>query len=140
MRLHKLTGKRAAAWIQFVKFHAVGVLNTALDFVVFTLLTFLSLNVLIAQCLSYSVGIVNSYLFHNYWTFANKDGRFKNNPRGGQVFRFVLLNLTSLGISLLLLKGIHEVLGFDVLLSKVIVTFFTTILNFVGSKRWVFTD
>jgi putative flippase GtrA len=135
-----LTGKRAAAWVQLVKFHVVGVLNTAVDFAVFTLLTLLSLNVFIAQCLSYSVGIANSYLFHNYWTFANKDGRIGNNPRGSQVIRFVLLNLMSLSIALLLLKGIHEVLGINVLLSKVVVTFFTTILNFIGSKKWVFTD
>jgi putative flippase GtrA len=118
---------------QFIKFNLVGLLNTALDFAVFTLLTWLGVYYILAQCLSYGVGMLNSYTLNKYWTFAQK-GRFE--PK--QAIRFALLNLGSLLLSLALLVIFKDQWMMKVLLAKLLTTVITTLVNYAGNKLWVF--
>jgi putative flippase GtrA len=119
---------------QFVKFNLVGLLNTALDFVVFALLTWLSVFYIMAQCISYGVGMLNSYTLNKYWTFAQK-GRLE--PK--QALRFTVLNLGSLLLSIGLLALLKDHMELNVLIAKLLTTVATTLINFVGNKLWVFT-
>ncbi|MFD2874937.1 GtrA family protein [Paenibacillus rhizoplanae] len=50
-----------AGMIQFLKFNAVGLLNTFIDFAVFTLLHSLGMLNTPAQIISYSAGTANSF-------------------------------------------------------------------------------
>lgn len=118
---------------QFIKFNLVGLLNTALDFAIFALLTWLSVYYIIAQCISYGMGMLNSYTLNKYWTFAQK-GRLE--PK--QAIRFIVLNLGSLLLSLLLLALLKDHWHIKLLLAKLIATVVTTLINFAGSKLWVF--
>ena len=59
----KYSNKNILIIKQFIKFNAVGILNTSVDFCVFTILTFLSVNSLIAQVISYSCGMINCYFW-----------------------------------------------------------------------------
>jgi putative flippase GtrA len=118
---------------QFIKFNLVGLLNTALDFAVFTLLSWLGVFYIIAQCISYGVGMLNSYTLNKYWTFAQK-GQLE--PK--QALRFTVLNLGSLLISLGLLALFKDQLELKLLWAKLLATIATTLVNFVGSKLWVF--
>ena len=120
--------------IQLVKYNIVGVLNTAVDFVVYQIITYFGLNYAVAQCISYSCGILNSYFFNSRWTFNSKDNKDKQ-----EFVKFVAVNLISLGISVLLLKVCYNV--FDIqsnFWSKAIVTPIVMIINFLGSKLFVF--
>ena len=54
---------------QFIKFSAVGVTNTLVDFIVFWLLTHAGMNYMLSQVFSYSAGILNSYIWNSKWTF-----------------------------------------------------------------------
>lgn len=56
--------------VQLVKYNIVGVINTLVDFLVYQLLTYLGMKYAIAQCISYSCGILNSY-------FSTAAGRLK---------------------------------------------------------------
>lgn len=118
---------------QFIKFNLVGLLNTALDFALFALLTWLGVYYILAQCISYGVGMLNSYALNKYWTFAQK-GRLE--PK--QVIRFTVLNLGSLLLSLVLLALFRDQLELKLLLAKLLATVATTLVNFAGSKLWVF--
>lgn len=118
---------------QFIKFNLVGILNTALDFAVFTLLIFLGVQYLISQVISYSCGIINSYLWNKFWTFKQKKGF-----SGFEALKFIVVNILSLGISLLMLYVFRDKVGLHVMVSKVIATFFSVIVNFTGNKFWVF--
>jgi putative flippase GtrA len=118
---------------QFIKFNLVGLLNTALDFAVFTLLSWLGVYYIIAQCISYGVGMLNSYTLNKYWTFAQK-GQLE--PK--QALRFTVLNLGSLIISLGLLALFKDQLELKLIWAKLLTTVATTLVNFVGSKLWVF--
>jgi len=120
--------------IQLVKYNIVGVLNTAVDFVVYQILTYFGLNYAVAQCISYSCGILNSYFFNSRWTFNSKDNKDKQ-----EFVKFVAVNLISLGISVLLLKVCYNVLDIQSnFWSKAIVTPIVMIINFLGSKLFVF--
>ncbi|MFC6653469.1 GtrA family protein [Paenibacillus rhizoplanae] len=55
-----------------------------------------------------------------------------------QLVRFIVLNLLVLGISVLLIHLLTDRLGIQVLMAKVLVTFITVIINFFGSRKWVF--
>ncbi|WFR61453.1 GtrA family protein [Paenibacillus amylolyticus] len=56
--------------VTLFKFGIVGVANTALDAVVFAILAAVGVPVLIAQVISYSCGVVNSYWLNGSWTFG----------------------------------------------------------------------
>lgn len=130
--------RRDSIW-QFVKFNLVGVMNTGVDFVVYSLLIWLGMYYLTAQCLSYAAGTVNSYFVNKFWTFGERGSREQSGNRG-QFFRFAVLNGFSLALSLVLLYIMSHMMGLHPLLSKVVVTGFTTVVNFAGSKLWVFAD
>jgi putative flippase GtrA len=118
---------------QFVKFNLVGLLNTALDFVLFSLLTWFGVFYIWAQCISYVLGTINSYTLNKYWTFTQK-GRLE--PK--QAMRFLVLNLGSLLLSLGMLAFLSDYMGINVLVAKLITTTVTTLFNYAGNKLWVF--
>lgn len=129
---------RNEGFIQFLKFNAVGLLNTLIDFAVFTLLHSLGMVNTPAQIISYSAGTANSFFWNKKVTFRDKDGGSKDSFDRMQLVRFIILNLVVLGISVLLMHLLTDQLGIQVLISKVLVTFVTVIINFIGSRKWVF--
>ncbi|MFF2909587.1 GtrA family protein [Paenibacillus sp. NPDC057934] len=129
---------RRAAFIQFLKFNAVGLLNTLIDFAVFTLLHSLGMMYGLAQVFSYSAGTANSFILNKKVTFRDSNRSGKNGFDRIQLLKFIILNLAVLGISLLLMQVLTDRFGVQVLLSKVLVTFVTVVINFFGSRKWVF--
>lgn len=127
-----------AGFVQFLKFNAVGLLNTLIDFAIFTLLTSLGMVYTLAQVLSYSAGTANSFILNKKVTFRDSNRGNKEAFDRIQLLKFIVLNLTVLGISLLFMHLLTDKLGVQVLISKVLVTFITVIINFFGSRKWVF--
>ncbi|MEK5024418.1 MULTISPECIES: GtrA family protein [unclassified Paenibacillus] len=130
--------KLNAGFIQFLKFNAVGLLNTLIDFAVFTLLHSLGMMNTPAQIISYSAGTANSFFWNKKVTFKDKSQANKDSFDRMQLVRFIILNLVVLGISVLLMHLLTDKFGVQVLISKVLVTFVTVIINFFGSRKWVF--
>ncbi len=122
--------------IQFLKFNAVGLLNTLIDFAVFTLLHSLGMINTPAQIISYSAGTANSFVWNKKVTFRDRNAG-KGSDRL-QLVKFIVLNLVVLGISVLLMHLLTDSFGLQVLIAKVLVTFVTVIINFFGSRMWVF--
>ncbi|NOU82598.1 GtrA family protein [Paenibacillus sp. LMG 31459] len=128
----------SAGFIQFLKFNAVGLLNTLIDFAVFTLLHSFGMINTPAQIISYSAGTANSFFWNKKVTFRDRDRGNKEGFDRMQLVRFIVLNLVVLGISVLLIHILTDSLGIQVLIAKVLVTFVTVIINFFGSRKWVF--
>jgi putative flippase GtrA len=140
--------------IEFIKFGLVGVMNTGVDFIVYTLLMLAGVHYLGAQVVSYAAGTVNSYVVNKLWTFKGQvhdnekaKGGSASASRGtgfsanrGEFLRFVLLNAATLLLSLLLLYMLKSGLGLHALLAKLLVTGVTVVANYIGSKLWVFRD
>jgi putative flippase GtrA len=120
-------------WLQLIKFQAVGLINTLIDFAVFALLYTLGTGSTLAQVVSYSCGTINSYLMNRRWTFGAEQRISRWAP-----LKFVILNGTCLGLSVALLHLFTEMLGLPVSLSKVAVTLLIMGINFTLSKSFVF--
>ncbi|SDF97331.1 Putative flippase GtrA (transmembrane translocase of bactoprenol-linked glucose) [Fontibacillus panacisegetis] len=126
---------------QFIKFNIVGLMNTIIDFIVFSLLLLLGIGSVGAQIISYIAGSINSYVMNRNITFASilhKKETKKIEWR--QFIRFGVLNLTVLAISLLCLYLLITKLGLHPIIAKIIVTGMTVTIGFYVSRKWVFRE
>jgi putative flippase GtrA len=125
--------KNGADLWALLRFVAVGILNTGVDYGGFLLLTAVGLPALPAHALSYTAGLLNSFFWNKFWTFRAA-GRFSL----GEIIRFVIVNLAALALS----GGIME-LGIRVFLlpdfiAKAAALPFSFAVNFIGNRLWVF--
>ncbi len=125
---NKLTELAKAA-----KFAVVGVANTLIDYGVFALLAqLLGVDVYLSQVISYSCGVLNSYVFNRSWTFKSQSRFFSPT-----LVRFLVLNLVMLAVSTGLLALLMQ-FGFGKLLAKAGSVAVTMVLSFVVNRLWVF--
>lgn len=120
---------------QFIKFNIVGLSNTLVDFLAYTLLTqTLGVVYWCAQIISYGLGVLNSYLLNTRWTFREAH---RGTPK--QAGLFLLVNLVSLGVSLGVLALCKQVFGITSdMWAKVIATPVSILVNFLGNRLFVF--
>lgn len=120
---------------KFLKFGLTGGLNTVIDFAVYTvLLSVFGVNLYAAQVAGYACGTLNSYIVNRSWTFQSK-----NKFLSGELIRFILVNLITLGISLVLMYSLQLFFpGMNKIILKLPVVAATIVVNFVLSKLWVF--
>ena len=136
---------------QFLKFALVGVLNTVVDFLVFQLFNLTLGWMYLAQVIGYCAGILNSYFWNSHAPFRDEHRRSAR-----EVVAFLVVNLVSLGVSLGVLWlcrnpfGITDAwvagwvpawLGGFVkgdTVAKLIATPCAVLVNFIGSKLFVF--
>ncbi len=119
--------------IKFLKFCITGGLNTLVDFCVFFILSYIGVNIYIAQGIGYSAGIANSFIINRRWTFKQK-----GDVHWAELVRFIILNLASLVLSIGLMYVFSDLLGLKELYAKLFTTAFTVVVNFIGSNFWVF--
>ncbi|MGD0706861.1 MAG: GtrA family protein [Anaerolineaceae bacterium] len=121
--------------VQAVKFSFVGVLNTAVDFGVYFLLTrwvgFANLQVA-AKSISYSAGIINSFFWNRSWTFHSETHIWIT------LLPFVLVNLVGLAINTGVMQLCLNTFGLPELVALGLATVSALTWNFVLSKFVVF--
>lgn len=141
--------------LQIIKFVFVGILNTALDYgLFFVFFGLLDWDKNLAQICATAIAMTNSYLFNRYWTFEQK-GKVK----AGEMWKFVVINLLSMGVTLLCLNLFYDVWHLErlanallscatlrfrlegdlaVLFCKLAAMPFSLAVNFLGNRFWVF--
>jgi putative flippase GtrA len=117
-----------------LRFSVVGVINTAVDFGVFFVLSLGMIPYLLAQLISYSAGVINSYFLNRRWTF-----KVKHKPDRLEVVRFIFVNGISLLVSSSLLFMLRDIVHINIMLSKIAATVGGVVVNYTGSRLWVFT-
>nr|QOV09105.1 hypothetical protein HULAa32G3_00025 [uncultured Actinomycetes bacterium] len=126
-----------------VKFAAVGLLNTFVDFVVFNVLAvFVGMPVIPASVLGYSCGIVNSYVFNRNWTFADSGTKTDRTL----VVKFLVTNLVGMAVNAAIVVTVSNNLldtttwdkGWVFAVSKVFATAGAFLVNYTLMHRWVF--
>ncbi len=116
-----------------MKFGIVGILNTAIDVSLFFLLVSIGLPYWIAQSISYSGGMMNSYLVNRHYTFEEKKKKSR-----AEFLRFVLVNLVTLLLATLLIKVTYQFGQWSLVTSKATATAVGLLLNYELTNRWVF--
>ena len=119
--------------MRVLKFGIVGLLNTGLDFAVFSGLTLgAGLNAIPANVVSYSLGIVTSFVLNRSWTFRGHNGRSARS----QMLLFLAGSLGGLLVSTAVIALLVRVL--PPLAAKVISVLVTFLWNYGFSTRVVF--
>lgn len=120
---------------QFLRYNIVGILNTVVDYMVFTILTKIAGVVyLIANPLAYGCGLINSYILNSKWTF-----REQSRHSAKQTTAFVAINLLAMGISTAMMWVMqHSGVIHDELVCKLVTAPVTLAINFIGNKLLVF--
>lgn len=127
-----------AEYRSFWRFAVVGCCNTAVDFIVFTILrAIFNVNYLYCQGAAFIAGILNSFILNKAWTFESKTSRFESSRQLG---KFVFINLVSLAVSLLGLQLLSGQMHMNVYVAKVTVTVVTQAINYSGYRWWVFSE
>jgi putative flippase GtrA len=129
--LHAIKNKDARSLLLF---SLVGLSNTLVDYLVFFLLYHWFHNYYQGiQVISYSCGMVNSYLLNKYWTFQKKTA-----PGSAEIFKFITVNALALAAAsaALYLAGHNSHLS--MFLCKTIATGISMTVNYTGSRYWVF--
>ena len=119
--------------VRFVRFSITGLLNTAVDFSLFMILSYFGVWLLVAQAVGYTGGMLNSYLVNRSWTFGSREPIV-----GRQLVRFVFSNLIQLVLSMFLLQWLVVDIGFSKLVGKVLTVGFIVTLSFFINRLWVF--
>ena len=126
-----------AKYIRVIKFGAVGCVNTAVDFLVFTLASELLLMApAAAQAVGYGSGIICSFVLNHCFTFSDAK---KENAAGQALrfLRFVVVNGVSLAVSTVLID-LFTGWGIWKYLAKLVVPGIAMVLNYFGYKILVF--
>jgi putative flippase GtrA len=120
--------------VQFIKFAVVGVLNSAIQYLVFLFLYSLTgTQYLLASIIGYVAGMTNSYILNRRWTFGSRNQKLLT-----ELSRFVAVNLISLGANLGLLYLLVSTGVMVPQWAQVLAITGSTLVNFVLNKVWTF--
>ena len=125
-----------------VRFMAVGLLGTIIDFSLFAILSSqLGLSMLFANSLSYSAGIFNNYFLHRKWTFADRPRK----AAGSQFIQFAGVSLSALAVNsiiVILLAPVFGAMLHDASLAAVLAKLCAVVAgmgwNFLANHFWTF--
>lgn len=116
------------------RFAVVGCLNTAIDIGLFLLLVrMFPGHTAVSNVISYSAGLLNSFILNKFWTFAETS---RHGPAGRQFVLFVLFNLVGLAISTGLVVALTGVTG--PALAKVLSVPIVFVWGYVTNRRLVY--
>ena len=140
--------------IQFLKFIAVGILNTGIDWLAFFLLTLLPFFANFeswAKAISFVISATNSFIFNSLWTFRSefKKGisQSKNKVAAGSEYyvKFMVVSVIGFGLNLwaftlgrsYLFTGESRM---KQLLALALASGTVVIWNFLANKWWTYRD
>ena len=112
------------------KFLFAGLAAVGTDLLVYYLLLNL-LSTEMSKGISFIIGSVVAFVINKYWTFEKPEKSYK------EMIRFGVLYLTTLGLNVMTNKIVLDYTDI-VLVSFIVATGISTILNFVGQKWLVF--
>lgn len=123
----------ASVLVQFVKFGIVGVSNTLLTLVIYTvLLKVFGVWYLAASAIGFAVGATNGFLLNRRWTFREHVGDALTPVRWGVV------QTGGLGVNEALLYVLVHDAHLDKLVAQVCATAVVTVTTFVVNRAWTF--
>ena len=119
---------------RFIKFGLVGVLNTAINWIIFILLNSLGLYYIISNIISYSLSTLNSYIWNSKWVFKYNGDNIKETT-----FKFIILNIIGLILNTCILYILVDILWSSKIIGLIITTGIVMILNYFINKLCVFS-
>lgn len=120
---------------QLATYSAVGVLNTATDFLVFTLcISAFSINLLVANFIAFAIAVTQGYILNKRWTFGDSGKSLGVRS----YFFYVAINLGGLVVSSVTIVLLSNWTG--PLLAKLASVFIVLFWGYLMAKRFVFAN
>lgn len=117
---------------QVYRFAVVGVIATLIDFVIlFILHRLFAMNYLIATAFAFIIATVFNYWASMAYIFTSK---YSGKGKSKEFTIFLVLSVLGLGLTQLLMMLFVETFRMDVMVSKIFVTGFVMVFNFVSRK------
>ncbi|GHV34847.1 hypothetical protein FACS1894178_3190 [Bacteroidia bacterium] len=127
--------KTTNIFLQFIRYGISGGIAFAVDFFLLYILTeYADFHYLIAGTISFSVGLIITYLFSILWVFDKR--RFRS--RTTEFLLFVLIGIVGLLLTVVLMWLLTDMIHFHYLLAKIITTVIVTLWNFLAKKYILF--
>lgn len=120
---------------QFIKFGLVGALGFVINIAIFYFTNeILHIYYILCAIIAFLVAVINNFIWNKYWTFKNTYSKSIH----FQFFKYLIVNLFSLGINLMALAALVQIFKMQILISQIIAVLCAMAINFIGSKIWVF--
>ncbi len=120
--------------MSFLRFSAVGVINTALGLtVIFALMRFGGVQYIVANAIGYAVGTVVSFILNRSWTFYHKG------PVLSSALRWILVISIAYGANVCVVIASHEYFGIDRYASQALGVVAYTGLSYLGGRFYAFS-
>jgi len=118
---------------QFIRFCGVGVLGATLNYsIFFILLYFFSVQYIISSATGFILSVFLAFSLNKRFTFKN------HNQSKSKILRYFSVNFFSLIIGLISLGFFVRILLLNEYFANFLTVGITTVLNFAGSKLFVF--
>ena len=118
--------------IKFFKFALVGFSNTLVNYLVFLLIfKVFGIFYMFASAIGYITAVFNSYFWNLRWTF-------KSTHSVNVLGKFIIVNIASLSVNLLIMRILVEIILIDELISQIFAIIGALIINFSGNNLWTF--
>lgn len=117
--------------INYLIFGALTTLISVLSYALFTRV--FNINYILSNIISWVVAVTFAFFTNKIYVFKSK-----NEELTGEMIKFYLSRLTSLGIELAVMFLMVDLLNINDIISKIIVQFIVIVLNYVFSKIFVF--
>lgn len=120
---------------QLFNFAVVGGISTVIDFIVlFVMHEVLSINYLIGTATAFIIATVFNYWASMRFIFVSK---YEENERGKEFTIFLVLSVIGLILTQLLMMLFVERFNIEVMMSKIVVTVFVMMFNFISRKLFL---
>ncbi|PEY34073.1 sugar translocase [Bacillus cereus] len=119
---------------KFLKFGLVGIFNTLITIISYIILVKFGMNYLVANIISYLIGVANSY----YW---NKNWVFQSNSKNLSIFlKFMIVNLIVLAFNTISLFILVDKLLYNEFIAQIFAIGIGMMINFFLNKIWTFNQ
>ncbi|PFJ15090.1 sugar translocase [Bacillus cereus] len=119
---------------KLLKFGLIGIFNTFITIISFMIFVKFGMHYLVANTISYLLGVANSYYWNKNWVFKS------NNKSISVFFKFLTVNLIILAFNTLSLFILVDKLAFHTFIAQIFAIGVGMIMNFFLNKIWTFNQ
>jgi len=122
---------------EFLKYSFVGASGIFVNlFYLYTLTESLNIYYLVSEVFAFLIATFSNFIFNKIWTFR-ESMNYKFAKRG---IKFFIIAGIALVVNLFFLWFFTEIMGIYYILSQILSSGFTLVVNFMGNKFWTFSD
>ena len=124
---------------QFIKFGIVGISNTLIAYITYSICVYIGINFLIANAIGFLISVLNAYYWSDRFVFKKGDGESRS-ALWTLIKTYMAYGCTGLLLASILLYFYVERLNISEYIAQLLVLVVTIPLNFIINKYWSFKN